>query len=164
MCNLTYSLVQKPPAPSKEILNKVLFWAICPEPLSTLSTSKNCLIFRNILNFIWALIFFQNFVWFSNCNWFPKIKFFSLKSSLVKNFGKRSMSRWNWGYFWKSDSFLKFWEYWEAQDSLLKMALYLVSLYWGPEVFAPSCISKLSTLGTKMMFFLYFMLSWVFWN
>ena len=58
-----YSLVHKPPAPSKEILNKVPFWASCTEPLSTLSTSKSCLIFRNILNFIWALIFFQNIIW-----------------------------------------------------------------------------------------------------
>ena len=59
-----YSLLHKPPAPSKETLNKVPFWTSCPEPLSTLSTSKNCLIFRNILNFIWALIFFQNIIWF----------------------------------------------------------------------------------------------------
>ena len=76
----TYSLVHK------EILNKVPFWASCTEPLSTLSTSKNCLIFRNILNFIWALIFFQNIIWFLNCNQFSKTKFFSLKSSLVKKF------------------------------------------------------------------------------
>ena len=79
-----YSLVHKPPAPSKETLNKLPFWASYTEPLSTLSTSKNCLIFINILNFTWTLNFFKNDVRFSNYNWFPKINFFSAKELFSK--------------------------------------------------------------------------------
>ena len=80
---------------------------------------------------------------FSEKNWFWEINC-SLKTR--QNFGKRSMPIWNWGHFWKSNRFLKCWEYWEAEDSLLKMSVYLVSLYWGPEVYAPNCMYLLNFL------------------
>ena len=113
--------------------------------LSVLSASHKSVwyLIRCVLNFIWALVFFQNSIWFLTDNWFPKSQIFSLKSSLVKifwflkincqsktrwNFGKRPMPRWNWGYFWLPDTFMWCWDYWEAQARYLKMAFYLVTL------------------------------------
>ena len=112
------------------------------------------MVIRNVLNFIWALVFFQNSIWFLTDNWFPKSEIFLLKSSLAKksdfwkincqsttrwNFGKRPIPRWNWRHFWLPHTFMRCWDYWGAQATYLKMALYLVSLYWGVIYFRADC-------------------------